>query len=223
MRPSTFLAMIVICIISLLRMDSAHALYFTIQLKNGNEMTTEKYWHDGDMVRFYTQNGSVALPKSSIKNIVKNDGDIGSESVYFSADFLSGIADEEQAAEIDEQAAEANDREKEKLLADLQDRINVIETNLINLEKNKQTYMRQRETYYEDKKRSEKRIETLRQDKYTDESNLQERIDLEKSKIEDSERKIKESDELIKNTAEMIDNQKRMKKRLEDEMKRVKE
>ncbi len=213
---------LVILLGAFLTAGTSHAVYFTIELKNGNQVSTEKYWEDGNLVRFYTENGSVALPKNIIKTISKHEGDIGSDSVYFSTDFLSDISEEDELEAVTSKADKAAQDEKQGMISDIEDRLNVIETNLLNLEKNKQTYLKQRETFEKDQEKSRARIKKYQQDKYTDIADIRDRIELEKSKISDADDKISEKDDQIKSTAQTIDTQKRMKERLQEQLEKIK-
>lgn len=46
---------------------------YLVQLTNGNQFITHGYWEDGIGIRFYSGEGTVALPKASIQHIRETD------------------------------------------------------------------------------------------------------------------------------------------------------
>ena len=56
---------------------ASHGIYFTMELKNGNELVTDYYSVDNNsIIHFFTKEGEVKIPKSIIKNIKSNDGTV---------------------------------------------------------------------------------------------------------------------------------------------------
>jgi hypothetical protein len=205
-------------VLLLIAANSTQALYFTIQLKNGNEITTEKYWEDGDKIRYFTEAGSVALPRSMIKSIARNDGELGGERAYFSTDFLAGLEDEDSTQADDTPMPSTADAQKQEIIADIKDRIMVIENNLVNLERNRQTYTLQRDKHQEDVLRAQERIKAFERDRMTSREYTNEYIELERSKKLDAEAHLERLNEQIQNTSQMHEKQQRMKERLENEL-----
>ena len=55
-------------IITVIAAGNALAVYFTIQLKNGNELKTVKYWDEEGKITFYTGAGTVSIPRIDVQN-----------------------------------------------------------------------------------------------------------------------------------------------------------
>lgn len=193
-------------------LDAVHAGYFAIQLKNGNVLKTEKYWQDGQNIFFFTQSGTVGLPSSIINHISTTDGSLSTGTIYYPD---SEINNEQQDEVAGSASVNAN---KDQMMSDLQDRIAVADTNIINLARNKETYINQKEKYIQDKEKAQTRSSRLKSDPYVTSGDLRERTGLEEGKIMDADQKIKELDSQIQNTDNMIESQKRMKIRLENEL-----
>ncbi len=197
---------------------NAQAFYFSIQLHNGKEMKTAQYWEEGEKISFYTRSGTVSLPSAMIKNISRVDGSLESETVYISPDILDGVEEEPgfemPLPEIGQPGAERT----EEFIADLRDRLTIINANIENLGRNKDMYMRQREGYEQDRERARQRIEQVNKESLMSNADRAERIQLEEARISDAEAKMARVDEQIRNNARLIDAQNTMKARLEKEL-----
>lgn len=194
-----------------------YAVYYTIQLTNGNEIKSDKYWEDGDMVRFYTKEGVVGIPKKLIGKIVTSTGTIDLQT---QEQVLEAIKDEQQS-EQSELPAAAEVNKNEERLNDIKDQIVVIESNLETLTKNRTLYTAQLEQYQQQKQKSEERVRALTSDRFVTAKDSKESIEFEQSKIKDFEDKIREAEEKIQRTDKMIEAQKRMRERLEGELARA--
>jgi hypothetical protein len=198
---------------------NAQAFYFTIQLHNGKEMKTAQYWEDGDKISFYARSGTVSLPKTMIKNIMKVDGALESEPVYLSADSLTDETEEpNNEAPLLENKPGFGAEQTEEFKADLRDRLNIIGSNLENLERNKEMFMRQREGYEQDREKARERIAAADKETLLSADERTDRMQLENAKIQDAETKITRVDDQIRNNARLIDAQNNMKARLEKEL-----
>ncbi len=198
---------------------NAQAFYFTIQLHNGNEMKTAQYWEDGDKISFYARSGTVSLPKAMIKNIMKVDGALESEPVYLSADPLTDATEEpDYETPLLEDKPGFGAEQTEEFKADLRDRLNIIGSNLENLERNKEMFMRQREGYEQDRAKATERIAATDKETLLSADERTDRMQLENAKIQDAEAKITRVDDQIRNNARLIDAQNNMKARLEKEL-----
>jgi len=60
--------------------DSSQAAYL-IQLKNGREFITSRYWVEGNQVMFHTNGGVFGIAKELIRKIEQSDRPSGSEAV----------------------------------------------------------------------------------------------------------------------------------------------
>lgn len=208
----------------IMSIDECRAVYFTIELNNGNEIKTANYQDRKDSIFFYTAGGSVTIPKNIIKKIAKHEGELGSQKVYYSSEIQEefDLGDEPAEAPVPEQLPES-EQQKQKLIEDLKDRINIIETNIVNLTKNKQTYINRREQVVKDREKSERLLEEFKNDNYTSNEYLEERIEREKNKIKDAEMKLLRIDEQIENTENNLEIQKRRKERLQNQISEVKQ
>ena len=105
-----------------------------------------------------------------------------------------------------------------EIVSDLKDRIDVIDSNIVNLTKNRQIHINKKLMFTGTKEKAEERIEKMKKSSYITSKDLKERTDLEQSRIMDAESKIAESDGNIQNTEKMIKNQTRIKERLAAEL-----
>ena len=204
-----------LCIILSFISRNVHAVYFTIQLKNGNKIKTEKYWEEGRDIRFFIQGGYIRLPNKIIEHIARSDGTLKIESLYYPPK----PSEEEQIVKT---APPSTDEQKTDMINDIKDRISVTETNIENLIKNKNTYLSRREKQIKEKDKIQRKIGELNKDSYIPSKDLKERIELQESKIKDIEQKIEQIDVEIKRTEDMLGSQKRMKGRLQTELARLK-
>ena len=200
------------------------AAYFTIELKNGSTMDTEKYWEDGQVIRFFTQGGTVALPKQLIANIIQNDGTIGGTPTYFSTDFIDAIeSDLEPETENEaEPAAFVTPPPKERdqaLIDDLQDRLAVIQTNLANLQRNQQTFTERRDRAVTERDRLEARIREAQRDTLTTDNSRT--LAREQERLEAVSGQIETFDTQLQNIEQMRATQQRMQQRIEAELQRL--
>jgi hypothetical protein len=198
---------------------NAQAFNFTIQLHNGNEMKTAKYWEEGDKISFYARSGTVSLPKSAIKNITRVDGSLESEPVYLSSEILTEEIEEPGfETSLAEEASGYTAEQKEEFIGDIKDRLSIIASNLENLNRNQAMYRRQREGYEEDMARARERIAEINRDSVMGPDERNDRIQLEEAKIQDASTKIARMDDKLRNNARMIDAQNQMKARIEKEL-----
>ncbi|MCX8044141.1 MAG: hypothetical protein N3B18_08455 [Desulfobacterota bacterium] len=195
----------------------AHAVYYTIQLSNGNEIKSDKYWEDGDMVRFYVKEGVVGIPKKIIAQIVTNTGTV---DLYTKEQVLSAVA-EEEVVQQEGAPVKQGGQTDEEFINNIKDQIVVIESNLEALAKNKSIYAAQIEQYRQQKQKSEERIRTLSADRFVTVADNKQSIEFEQSKIKDLDDKIKDMEEKIARTDKMIEAQTRMRERLEADLARA--
>jgi hypothetical protein len=196
------------------------ALYFTIELKNGNTFKIEKYWEEDGNIHFYSHGGSVALPKAKIKTILKHEGTLAEGTIeYYATDLLNTQLDGEGEKNA---LASLNAQNDEDFANDIQDRIKVIDSNINILIEKKDFYLSQKNKFMQDKVKSEEKIAKLRKDSFITSEDLKERIIIEESQISDAEEKMKEVDAQMRQTDELIENQQRTKGRLQDELAKTK-
>ena len=197
--------------------EQANAIYYTIMLKNGNKIKSDKYWEEGDAIRFYTREGIVAIPKKIVAQIITTTGEIDLQT---KEQVLNALDQEEQLEESD-MGKQKDGQSDEDALSNIKDQMVVIESNLEALEKNRKLYMTQLEQYRQQKQKSEERIRALTSDRFVTAVDNKESIEFEQSKIKDFEDKIRDLEEKIERTQKMVDAQTRMRERLESELARV--
>lgn len=195
---------------------NAYGAYFIIQLKNGNEIKSDKYWEDGDAIRFYTRDGVVGIPQDIIKQIVPGTGTFELQSSTEVLESLDTTSEQQPAKGV--LATQTEENKKTELVNDIKDRITITETNLENLAKNKNVYMSQNEQFLQQKQKSEERLATLKNDPFVSPKDLKESIEFEESRLKDIQDKIKDMETKIQNNDKMIETQQRMKARLEGEL-----
>lgn len=196
---------------------NAQAFYFSIQLNNGNEMKTAQYWEDGDKISFYTRSGTVSVPRAMIKNIAKVDGSLENETVYVSPELLAIPAEEtEEELPLPEEGDGAE--RTEEFIADLRDRLSIINANIENLDRNREVFLRQREGYEQELQRAQDRISEANEESFLSAADRTDRIQLENAKISDVEAKMARVDEQLRNNARLVDAQNKMKERVEKEL-----
>jgi hypothetical protein len=205
-------------IILLLIAINAQAYYFTIQLHNGNELNTAQYWETGDAISFYSRSGTVTLPKTMVKNIMKVDGVLESESVYQTPEISTELNDEEYPSALPWDDAPRGAERTEEFIADLRDRLSIINANIDNLTRNREMFLRQREGYEQDRERAQERINEINSESLLSTSDRADRIQLENAKINDAETKMARVDDQLRNNARLVDTQNTMKVRLEREL-----
>jgi len=214
MKVSVIVCAITVCILVCAPYHAAHAIYYTIQLKNGNEIKSDKYWKDGDMIRFYTKEGVVGVSEKVVGQIVTSSGNVDLQT---NEEVLEAIS-EHEGVQKSEAPSKEQRAKNEDLINDIKDRMTVVESNLESLAKNKSVYAGQLEQYQQQKQKSEERIQALKSDRFVTEKENKESIEFEQSKIKDFEDKIRDMQEKIERADRMIEAQTRMKERLEGEL-----
>jgi len=205
---------LILCCIFVLVSYNAYAIYFTIQLKNGNEIESEKYWEEGDHLRFFTQQGIVGIPQSIVKHIVSSEGVMTKENT-------APQPEETVPAEtpIDQgRLSQTDEARASELIGDIQDRMAVIDSNLDSLARNKDIYEKQRAQLEQQRIKSQARIEQLRKDSFASPKDQQDSIDFETSKLKDVEDKIADVEVKMQGADKMAETQQRMRTRLEGEL-----
>jgi chromosome segregation ATPase len=203
---------------------ASQGIYFTMELKNGNELITDHYSVDNDsVIRFYTSEGAVAIPRSIIKNIKSNDGTVTVE--------IEEPEQKRQPAEIgegeDEQMASAPKSAKEEeqeRISSIQDQLAVIDANLDNLSKNKTLFIAQRDQYAQQQQKIQERIERIKQEnqQYADSNEQKRNLEFEQAKLKDADAKVQDMNQRIENNEKMFETQQRIKERFEEDLAKLK-
>ncbi len=215
------------CLGMLASAGTSHGIYFTMELKNGNELITDHYSVDNDsVIRFFTSEGAVAIPKSIIKNIKSNDGTVTVEMEEPEQN-RPPAESVEYEGEDEEQRASAPKSEKEaaqEQIGSIMDQLAVINANLDNLAKNKNVFMAQKDQYAQQKQKIEERIERIKKEDERDAPSLegQRIIELEQAKLKDADAKLQDMDQRIENNEKMFETQQRIKQRFEEDLAKLK-
>lgn len=217
-RFSICCALLIGCFICI-SWERAGAVSYTIQLKNGNELKSDKYWEEGEVIRFYTTEGIVGIPKKIVAQIVTVTGNIDLQT---KKEVSKALDQEDQQLEEIAGTKRQEGQRDEEVINNIKDQIVVIDSNLEALAKNKNLYGTQLEQYRQQKQKSEERIRTLTTDRFVTAEDNKESIKFEQSKIKDFEDKIRELEEKIERTEKMIEAQTRIRERLEGELMRIK-
>jgi chromosome segregation ATPase len=202
---------------------ASYGIYFTMELKNGNELITDHYSLDNDsVIRFYTSEGAVAIPKTIIKNIKSNDGRVNVEMEEPDqnrqpAESVEDEGDDEEknaSAGISEQAA------TQERIGSITDQLAVINANLENLSKNKAVFISQKEQYAQQKQKLEERIERIKKENapYAESAEMARNIELEQAKLKENESKLQDINQRIESNEKMFEAQQRMKQRFEEDL-----
>ena len=213
-------SIITLCIVLSFISRNAHAVFFTIQLKNGNKIKTEKYWKEGQNIRFFIQGGYVRLPEKLVEHIARSDSALSSKVLYYQPESSTDLSEEER---LERTASLPGKEQKADIIKDIEDRISIYKTNIVNTTRNKSTYSSRKEKSIIDKAGIENRIAKIMKDSYITSKDRKERLELEESKLADIGQKINEFDDDIKRTEDMLVKQTRMKERLEKELARLSE
>jgi hypothetical protein len=209
-----------VCLTAVLFCSTSHAVYFTFQLKNGNEIVTDHYTEDSNAIlHFYTNEGAVALPKSSVKSIKSNDGSVSldmedEQKKAINTNILDENAEDTAVAEPKDKD---KDTDKDKINS-INDQLFVINANLENLAKNKNLFISQQEQYQQQKQKSEERIATLKKSNEADMQGTKDAIELEQAKVKDLDSKLSDMDQRMKNNDQIFDAQQRIKQRFESDL-----
>lgn len=196
----------------------AFAGYYTIRLKNGKEITVNKYWDDGSKIRFYREGGSVAIAKEDIQIIKKQDGVApASEPLETDSAAVPEMTENEGDQNITPPPAPAATTQENEQ-AEIRERLSIIQANIATLQERKKSYLNQKNYAQAAKVDAEQRIEKYRADTYMPSEDRKRSIAGEEQKINAAGIQIQEADRQVSAVEEMIGNQEAIKKSLEDKL-----
>ena len=226
MQPVKFLNVICAgCLGVLALAGTSHGVYFTMELKNGNELITDYYSPDNSSImRFYTNEGAVAIPKSIIKNIKSSDGAVSLEMEDSEQNRQPAVSEENEYPEKEPIAAGKAPAEAQEKLNSINDQLAVINANLENLSKNKNIFVTQKEQYEQQKQKIAERIEKIKTEsaQYADSKEQARVLDLEQGKLKEIEPKIDDMTQRIQNNDKMFETQQRIKQRFDEDLAKLK-
>jgi len=196
------------------------ASYFTILLKNGNNIDVNSYWDSDSKIRFYTDKGKVEIPKIIIRNISTAEGSLEPTVGFYPTDEYFDQLEKTKNKE------ELLTTETEEILAprdseiknDIKDRLSIMDINIDNLKKNKNIYTTQKLGLLDKKTKYDSRIEEWRKDRITDPDITGKKIYNLADKLNQVDEKIKTIEHKIIQTENLLDKQKSMQKRLKKQL-----
>jgi chromosome segregation ATPase len=203
---------------------TSQCIYFTMELKNGNELVTDYYSVDNSSImRFYTNEGAVAIPKSIIKNIKSSDGSIAVELEDAEQNRQPAATGENEYGEKGQAAPGPAAQEQERINS-INDQLAVINANLDNLSKNKNIFVTQKEQYEQQKLKIDERIDKIKKEgsQYADSKEQNRNIELEQGKLKETEVRIDDMTQRIESNNKMFEAQKRIKERFEEDLAKIK-
>lgn len=210
-----------IFIIILIIPASVQAAYYTIQLKNGNNIDVDNYWDLKTKIKYYTQEGSIELPKNIIKNISSAEGSLEPRISFYPTDeYFDKLEQKQQTKDelLSTESPVSSESMDDEISEDIKDRISIMEINIENLHKNKNTYLSQQKNFMEQKQILEKRIENYKEDTYTDPDVVNTKVNRLLQQVEKLDNNINAIDVKIRQTENLMQKQKNMKQRLQKQL-----
>jgi hypothetical protein len=198
----------------------SEASYYTILLKNGNNIDVSNYWDLKSKILFYTDKGKVEIPKVIVSNISNADGALEPKiGFYPTEEYFDQL---EQTKNKEELLSTETDEKpiitEKDITNDINDRLAVMDTNIDTLNKNKNIYATQKQELIDKKAKYEKRIVERRNNTYPDPVRQSKRIDSLSDNINQVEEKIETIEQKIVQTENLLEKQQSMRKRLEKQL-----
>jgi len=201
---------------------TTEASYFTILLKNGNNIDVDIYWDLDSKILFYTDKGKVEIPKLIVRNISTSEGSLESKVGFYPTDEyfdqLEQTANKEEL--LSTEPEEAPSLKDSDIKNDLNDRLSIMDINIDNLKKNKNIYSAQKQKFIDKKTKYEKRIAVYKDKTSTDPVRTGNKINSLTDNINQVEEKIESTEQKIEQTENLIEKQQNMRKRLEKQLAR---
>jgi hypothetical protein len=198
----------------------SEASYYTILLKNGNNIDVSNYWDLKSKILFYTDEGKVEIPKVIVSNISNADGVLEPKiGFYPTEEYFDQLEETKNKEELLSTETEEKPIISEKdITNEINDRLSVINTNIDSLNKNKYIYATQKQELIDKKAKYEKRIVERRNNTYPDPVRQSKRIDSLTDNINQVEEKIETIEQKIIQTENLLEKQQSMHKRLEKQL-----
>ena len=199
----------------------SEASYYTILLKNGNNIDVSNYWDLKSKILFYTDKGKVEIPKVIVSNISNAEGTVELKiGFYPTEEYFDQL---EQTKNKEELLSTETDEKpiitEKDITNDINDRLAVMNTNIETLNKNKNIFATQKQKLIDKKAKYEKRfLEDRNANTYSDPVRQGERIESLNNNISQIEDKIETIEQKIVQTENLIEKQQSMRKRLEKQL-----
>ena len=198
----------------------SEASYYTILLKNGNNIDVNNYWDLKSKILFYTDQGKVEIPKIIVSNISDGKGVLEPKIGFYPTE---EYFDQLEETKNKEDLLSTETEEKPIITAkditnEINDRLSIIDSNIANITKNLDIYAKQKQKLIDKKAKYEKRIVERRNNTYPDPVRQSKRIDSLNNNISQIEEKIETIEQKIIQTENLIETQQSMRKRLEKQL-----
>jgi hypothetical protein len=199
----------------------SEASYYTILLKNGNNIDVSNYWDLKSKILFYTDEGKVEIPKVIVSNISNADGVLEPKIGFYPTEEYFDQLEETKNKEalLSTETEEKPIITEKDITNEINDRLSVINTNIDSLNKNKNIYTVRKQDLIDEKAKYEKIIWGGRNTTtYSDPVRQSKRIDSLNDNISQVEEKIETMEQKIIQTENLVVKQQSMRKRLEKQL-----
>jgi len=218
MKKNSALFIILSALITLCVTSSAPAGHYTIKLTNGKEIVVNKYWDEGKMIRFYSDGGSVGIPKENIQNIVPQADNAPAATTGKQVISLPYGQESEQEVKDEGGAPAAAEKQTEKEQLEIKGKIEIVKSNTATLTERKNKFQAQRTVAFDAKLKAEGQLEKARTAPYITTADRKQAEESEQRKIIDAETQIRDADQAIADLEEKIAKQETLLKNLEDRL-----
>ena len=199
----------------------SEASYYTILLKNGNNIDVSNYWDLKSKILFYTDKGKVEIPKIIVSNISDEKGVLEPKiGFYPTEEYFDQLEQTINKEELLSTETEEKPVITEKdITNEINDRLSIIDSNIANIKKNMDIYATQKQKLIDKKAQYEKGLADDRNNtSLTDPVRKSKRIDSLTDNINQVEERIETIEQKIVQTENLIEKQQSMRKRLEKQL-----
>ena len=199
----------------------SEASYYTILLKNGNNIDVSHYWDLKSKILFYTDKGKVEIPKIIVSNISDGKGVLEPKiGFYPTEEYFDQLEETKNKEELLSTETEEKPVITEKdITNEINDRLSIIDSNIANIKKNMDIYATQKQKLIDKKAQYEKGLADNRNStSLTDPVRKSKRIDSLTDNINQVKEKIETIEQKIVQTENLIEKQQNMRKRLEKQL-----
>ena len=199
----------------------SEASYYTILLKNGNNIDVSNYWDLKSKILFYTDKGKVEIPKVIVSNISNSEGAVEPKiGFYPTEEYFDQLAQTKNKEELLSTETDEKPIITEKdITNEINDRLSIIDSNIANITKNMDVYATQKQKLIDKKAKYERKLVGRRNTTtYTDPVRQRKRIDRFTDNINQTEEKIEIIEQKIIQSENIIEKQQSMRKRLEKQL-----
>jgi hypothetical protein len=198
----------------------SEASYYTILLKNGNNIDVSNYWDLKSKILFYTDEGKVEIPKVIVRNISSADGALQPKiGFYPTEDYFDQLEQTKNKEELLSTETEEKPVISGKdIINDINDRLSIMDINIDNLNKNKNIYTLRKQELLDKLKKNENRLNKYKNDTITDPMIINRNIISLNNSISQVEEDIETIEQQIMQTDSLLEKQQSMRRRLEKEL-----